>query len=52
MKPPAEAQFKQYATWRLNKCIYGLTDACLMYDRETKFIAVCNGHCAMQKFLK
>lgn len=52
MKPPAEAQFKEYTIWRLNKCIYGLTDACLMYDRETKFIALCNGHYAMQKFPK
>ena len=39
VKPPPEAQCDLSILWKLKKCVYGLTDASLMwYDRIIKFV--------------
>ena len=44
VKPPPEAQCDLSILWKLKKCVYGLTDASLMwYDRIIKFVTTCNG---------
>ena len=43
VKPPPEAQCDLSILWKLSKCVYGLTDASLMwYDRIIKFVTTCN----------
>ena len=44
VNPPAEAQCDKSILWKLNKCIYGLSDASLQwYNSVKRFILSCGG---------